>query len=830
MQRLLEILLGIEPAPWTEGGGWRLGFVALPSGDRALLTLALLAAAAWGVWWLYRREAHRVGPVTRWLLVAIRTSIILLVALMMVEPVIVLSRTERVPSNLLVLVDTSRSMGLTDSWDDAQKARAAARAAGLDDINALRTDSRLALAGMALSGALLEDLALGGERIVRVHTFSDRLNDAADSVSSADSASIDTPNGGPAAKGAQAPRVAALPPLEAAGQATAIGSALSQALTAYRGLPLAGVLIVTDGQSNSGPPAMEAAQLIAAEGVPLAALAMGTEQGPRNARIARLEVNPIVFVRDTSQVTAYLESSGMSDTLATVTLHQRRNGGPWEIVGQEQVALDTAGRLQAVGFPFSQPQPCKLQFRATLEDTGHELTTDDNTAMADVQVIRQKLRVLFVAGSTFPEVQFIRNALMRDRGIELSAWLQTADEDYEQPGDAVLRRLPNTRQELDRYDAVLLYDPDPRRWGPRFSELLSEFVAESGGGLVLIAGEHQTADLFDRPDDPLMSWVRLLPVVRRPGLFRSQVQTRLSTRSAWKLDITERGRRDPIFAFAKDPQQNEQVLASLPGMFWHFPVTRAKPGAAVLARHGDPRMRNEFGPEVLLATQPVGPGRTFFVGFDSTYRWRYLDEGYFDGFWARLVDRAGRNKLLGGTYPFRLSTDRATYRPGSRVRLTASMIDPGSAGPPPDTLQGQVERGADAPIPVTLSPGAEPGVYRARFTVDRAGPHSVRVWAGDQDMGSIVKAATLTVDVELPNLEYDSPTLDLAGLEALTTATGGQAFEFYEADKVPGVFRTGLVDRVLEDRQEVWDAPLLYMAVFGLLVTEWLIRKRHRLV
>ena len=52
-------------------------------------------------------------------------------------------------------------------------------------------------------------------------------------------------------------------------------------------------------------------------------------------------------------------------------------------------------------------------------------------------------------------------------------------------------------------------------------------------------------------------------------------------------------------------------------MYWHFPVTRAKPGATVLARHGDPRMRNEHGQHVLLATQLVGPGRTFFVAFDS---------------------------------------------------------------------------------------------------------------------------------------------------------------------------------------------------------------------
>ncbi len=53
-----------------------------------------------------------------------------------------------------------------------------------------------------------------------------------------------------------------------------------------------------------------------------------------------------------------------------------------------------------------------------------------------------------------------------------------------------------------------------------------------------------------------------------------------------------------------------------------------------------------------MAMHRYGPGRTVFVAFDSTYRWRYLHEEYFDGFWARLIDRVGRGKALGGRYPF----------------------------------------------------------------------------------------------------------------------------------------------------------------------------------
>ena len=199
----------------------------------------------------------------------------------------------------------------------------------------------------------------------------------------------------------------------------------------------------------------------------------------------------------------------------------------------------------------------------------------------------------------------------------------------------------------------------------------------------------------------------------------------------------------------------------LPGMFWHFPVTRAKPGATVLARHGDPRMRNEHGPHVLLATQLVGPGRTIFVGFDSTYRWRYLDESYFDGFWARMIDRAGRAKQLGGRYPYTLATDRSSYRPQSQVTLTAKFENATDRDAGLDQMHGEVEVPDEAPIPITLTPRTgDPNTFETTFPVTHLGIAFRARLDGRGGLKQVVRAATLQFPVELPNLEYDRPTLD----------------------------------------------------------------------
>ncbi|MBX3441115.1 MAG: hypothetical protein KF774_01820 [Planctomyces sp.] len=805
MRGLWERLLGIDAPDWTRGGEWSLDWMSRPAGDRALLLIVLAAGVAVLLWTLYRIEAKQVSRGTRVLLFGLRVAALAIAAVMLLEPVMVLTKEEQQPSHLLVLVDTSGSMLLQDAWrDEARAARVSERLGLKGGAADLRRQSRLDLAQRVLGDDLLSRLEQNGDRIVHVHPFSERLQDAVGDVSQLSAHS--------------------------GGEATAIGAAVRQALTAYSGSRLSGVLVVSDGQSNAGEPPVAAAQLAADAQLPVQCLAIGTVDGPRNAMISRIEVSPIAFARDDNTLSVHLQSRGMQDLPATLTVEKRIDGGPWQEVGREDLLLQLEGVIQTATFPFREARPSRVEFRASLTTDGSELTEDDNVAQAETQIIRQRLQALLIAGATFPEVQFLRNALMRDRGIELSSWLMSADRDYEHQGDIPIQRLPITREELDAYDCVILYDPDPTGFPPNFGELLTDFVSRGGGGLVYIAGELQTGRLFDAQLDPALSWLQLLPVVREPGLFRSAVQMQLSARQPWRLQVTDEGRRDPVLTFSDDAEANVQVLENLPGMYWHFPVTRPKPGATVLAVHGDPRMRNEYGPEVLLATQLVGPGRTMFVGFDSTYRWRFLDEQYFDGFWARVVDRAGRNKKLGGSYPFRLSTPRSSYKPGSTVKIIARFHNPDDVEANVGSLPGHVEQGDEDPQPIQLTPEAEPGVFSASFPVTRAGPHFIKVWMGDEAAGTNVRAATLPLDVALPNLEYENPILDRAALDAVAACTGGRSFDLLEADALAEAFKIGRVTHVLEDRQEVWDAPLLWASLFTCLCLEWVLRKRVRLI
>ena len=810
MNGFTRFLFGLKPAPWADGGGWRIDWLAMPKRDGLFLLAAGVVAVAVLAYLLYRWENRGLAWPLRVAFSALRLIVIAGVLTMLLEPVVVFSKTEQEPSNLIVLVDKSDSMSLSEPYQNVEQGKRLADVLKLGKgASELAEHPRQWLADRALKNGLSETLAVGGDRVVRIESFAQQLLPAATEPSTqpADAAMRTT---------------------------TAIGSSIRQAIAAYRGQPVAGVLVMTDGQSNAGEALAKAADFATAEGVPVAAIAVGTPEGPRNAKVVKIESNPVVFVKDPNRLRVLIESRGMAHAAATLVLEKRKDGGPWEEAARQSVTLEEAGRVLETAFDFKEDRPTKLDFRARLIDAGPELTEADNVATAEVRVIRQKIRVLFVAGSTFPEVEFIRNAILRDTGLSASTWLQTADASYSHPGNPVIRRLPQTQEELNDFDAIVLYDPDPSLWPAEYPKMLENFVADAGGGLVYIAGERNTKTLYEHPDDPQSSWLSMLPVVVEPGLYQSDVSVKLSSREPWKLEVTPEGKADPIFQFSAKPDENETILNNLPGMFWHFPVTRAKSGATVIARHGDPRMRNENGQHVLLATQLVGPGRTFFIGFDSTYRWRYLDEQYFDGFWARVMDRAGRNKQLGGRYPFTLATDRTSYRPGTQVTLTARFERPGEKDTGLDAMRAEVELADQAPVNVTLTPKAgEAGTFEATFDARDPGKYFVRVWPGNAEpnpTGPAPRAATLQFDVELPNAEYERPTLDRVALESLAKATGGGVFNLEDFAKAADVFKTRRVARILEDRQEVWDAPAILGGVLAALFAEWILRKKFRMV
>jgi hypothetical protein len=92
------------------------------------------------------------------------------------------------------------------------------------------------------------------------------------------------------------------------------------------------------------------------------------------------------------------------------------------------------------------------------------------------------------------------------------------------------------------------------------------------------------------------------------------------------------------------------------------------------------------------------------------------------------------------------------------------------------------------------------------------------------------KTVTQRFDVELPSVEFEKPVLDRSRLESIATLTGGRVFDLADAARIADAFPIGRVDQYLEERTELWNAPLWVAIALSAIIGEWLLRKRLQLV
>jgi hypothetical protein len=189
------------------------------------------------------------------------------------------------------------------------------------------------------------------------------------------------------------------------------------------------------------------------------------------------------------------------------------------------------------------------------------------------------------------------------------------------------------------------------------------------------------------------------------------------------------------------------------------------------------------------------------------------------------------SKVLGGRYPFTLATDKSTYRVGDRVVIRAELVGSADETAGITELRGEVEHTGEAPAPLELEQLPEsPSVLEASFIAEEAGAYMLKVVpANTGDLTADLRPATLAFRVEPPQQEFDRPTLDKPLLDDIAEASGGRVFALAQLAEVPETFKVRRVERSLEYRNEIWDAPLLFGTIFTCLVAEWLLRKYYRM-
>ncbi|MFO0974089.1 MAG: vWA domain-containing protein [Phycisphaerae bacterium] len=775
----------LELARWSSGGALLVG-------------LGVAAGLLWAVAWLYRHEGRGdVRPWPRRLLVLFRCAVLLLLGLIGLEPVIVRYVHRRIDATTLVLIDESASMSLVDRY---RSEAARQRVGSLPGVAEL---SRAQVARAVASDAWRARLAQRNR--VQVAGFADRLRDAGPTSASVTAAA------------------------HADGPSTNLGQALRQAVERVGDAPLAGVIVLTDGNVNDGEPLDAIERYLVARHVHCSAVGIGDAAPPVNVRVAEVTAPRMVFKQDPFQVTATILAAGLDRRPIPVELVERTASGE-QVVDRRTVQPRGDGQFEPVVFEQKRAAPGEVTYVVRVPPLEEETISADNEreTLPAVRVIEDKLRVLVVAGAPTFDYRYLARLLTRDKTINSSCWLQSADENSVREGTTIIDHLPLRAAELFPYDAVVLIDPDPGALPDGWAKLLGTLVSEHGGGVLYAAGRKFSADFVRAPANAPL--VDLLPVVRDNDAELVLNELGLYQRRGWPVLLAPDARDNPILRLADDPVESQALWNLFDGAFWHFPVRREKPAASILLRHSNPRMVNAAGPHILLATQIVGAGRSAFLGFDDTWRLRRVSEPAFGRFWTQAVRFLAEGKLLGTRSRASLFTDRDRYTFGDTILVTARVLDERYQPLSRDSLDVSLTADNRAPRTVSLSPiDGRPGFYRGRCIADQLGLARLALEL-PQSAGDPLRVQR-EIAVAPSNLEFANPVMRRAELVELAGATGGRYCDVAAAGELPDSIPDCSQTVVTRERpRPVWDNAAMLALLIALLGLEWAIRRAVNLL
>jgi uncharacterized membrane protein len=594
--------------------------------------------------------------------------------------------------------------------------------------------------------------------------------------------------------------------IPAPGPQTRIGDSLVQVLQSAGSIPLAGVVLFSDGAENGGSLSEERLTEIASYGVPIHTVGVGPEQVTGDLELERLDVATSAPVGSTVSAQVGIRHEG-----ATATRLRVYDRDALVAARDIQLSRDNNVTSLTIDLPAGEPGTHELRFVLDQLEGERNVINNSRTRVVDVPTTRRS--ILYVEGEPRWEYKFVRRAAERDRALRVASVVRTTPNKYYRQGvdsaAELVEGFPVSAAELFAYDAVVIGSYEAAGLRPEQHRLLKEFVDQRGGSVLMLAGRHGLA---------AGGWQNAALAQTLPAQLAARQVTALVQRPI-RAQPTLYGMQSPILRFDPDAKRNADRWKNLPQLADYQMLGRLKPGAIVLMEGAADRSRTP-----LLVWQHYGRGATFLLATASTLRWQMHlppeDESH-EVFWRQLLH------AISATAPPRASIqpERLAYDDERNVRLVAELRNE------------RFEPINDASVELRIAPQAEPafvqpmqpsgqgdGRYVAGIDAATAGLYRIEMTAqaGGREVGNAITHVLRNDGVA----EHFATHQHRPVLERLAAMTGGRYWPLDDLDGLAAAIpysKAGVVERQTLD---LWNLPIVFLLLLLLKVSEWLLRLR----
>lgn len=714
------------------------------------------------------RGLRTAAPVRdRLVLGALRAAAILLLIGCLMRPVLLLSRAVPQRNVLGVLLDDSRSMRLAD-------------VAGTSRLEAVR-------AAFGDSAALVR--RLGDRFVLRFFRF-----------------------------GADAGAVTGAGALRGTGTRTDLSAALQAAQDELAGVPLAGLVLVSDGADNAGTDLTAPLLALRARRVPVYTVGVGQERFEKDAGIERvaLPASALTGAGVLSEVAIRVRGmAGQQLDLVAEDDGRVVAQRPVPISGKEDVA-----RVELRLPPLS-PGFHPLTFK--VRPVAGEIVTENNEYRGVLRIRPGPEKILYVEGEPRPEMGFLRRAVAGDSALQLVAMLRSAKGKFLRLGvDDSLELatgFPTRREELFRYRAIVLGSLEASFFTGDQLRMLADFVSRRGGGLIVLGGRSALAE-GGYAETPL---AEVLPVTlrRRLDSDTEPPAVELSPR------LTPAGKLHPALQLGttEDAAARWDSMPPLTAVNRLGPV---KPGAMVLlAGRSDPGGATQ----PILVVQRFGRGTAALLGVQDTWLWRMhpsipVEDRTHATFWRQLL----RWSLDGVPERLEVAATPARAGPGEPVVVRARLSDEAYLDANDGAVLARVQSpgGQTVEVPLAWTLRGD-GVYEGRFVAQERGLYRIEAEARRGADTTLTRSAPAALLVDDYGADVEQPELRAPLLRRIAAETGGRYYPIGQAARLADDAAYTESGVTVRESRDLWDMPAVFLALVGLLGTEWAYRRRRGL-
>lgn len=595
----------------------------------------------------------------------------------------------------------------------------------------------------------------------------------------------------------------ATPPAEnAASAGTDLESPLTELLEKQSNLRA--VVLLSDGDYNLGSPPVAAAQKLRLRGIPVFPIPVGSKVRLPDLDLLSVNAPTYGIVGENVQIPFTIRSS--LDRQVRTIVRLRDDSGKERT--KDIILPPNSETYESILWRLDKEGSSTLELSVPVADG--ELVASNNSRKFNIAGRPEKIRVLVIETLPRWEYRFLRNALSRDPGVELSCLLFHPALGPGQ-GKDYIREFPAKIEDLAKYDVIFLGDVGTEQITKEQCTLIRGLVENQASGLIFMPGPQ--GNQFSMLDTDLAD---LMPVILDDANPKGMPESIPSP-----LTLTTEGRSSLLTMLGNNEEENPEIWRRLPGFYWHAPVIKAKGGAEVLAVHGN--RRGKFGPIPLLVTKPSGSGKILFMGIDSAWRWRRgVEDLYHYRFWGQVARWMSYQRNMAAGQRVRLFFNPERPEPGATVTLNANAFDPNGA----PLKEGNVSVDLTAPdgrtqrIDLQKNDSAW-GAFSGRLKVDLPGAWKLRATA----TGAEDKPLETNIIVQGVEIEKIGQPARPEVLEELAKVSRGRVIQ---PDQLADLIReiTALPEpRPLENRIPLWSHWATIAALVVLLGVFWIGRK-----